>query len=170
MNGTVHLLCGKIASGKSTYARRMQRKSPALLFSCDELVRQILPGDLGEAHDEILLRVKQYLFNKAAEAARCGVDVILDWGFWSREDRRFAAEFFVGQSIPVLRYYIAVSDAEWSRNIARRNTEIICSENQLDYSVDAGLLGKLESLFEEPSREEIDIWVENLQESEEAGK
>lgn len=158
-NGTIYALCGKIASGKSTYARRMMRESPALLLSCDELVRRILPGDLGDAHDETLARVKDYLLSKAAEAASGGLDVILDWGFWTKRDRDAVRAYFADRDILLKMYGIRISDADWRTNIAERNAAILAGENQIDYYVDEGLLAKLFSLFEEPEDGELDLIV-----------
>lgn len=157
--GTVYALCGKIASGKSTYARQMMETSPALSLSCDELVRRIMPGDLGDAHDATLARVKDYLLRKAREAADCGVDVILDWGFWAREDRSAVRAYFADRGIPVKLYGIRISDEDWHANIRERNAAILAGENQIDYFVDDGLLSKLASLYEEPEEGELDLLV-----------
>ena len=157
--GTVYALCGKIASGKSTYARKLMREAPALPLSCDELVRRILPGNLGDAHDETLLRVKAYLLDKAAEAAESGADVILDWGFWTKRDRDAVRTYFADREIPMKLYGIRISDEDWRENIAERNAAILAGESPLDYFVDEGLLHKLSSFWEEPAEEELDLVV-----------
>lgn len=77
------LICGKICSGKSRYAKQILNKNNAVVLSCDEMVQTIFDKQLGENHDEVLLNIKRYLLNKSVHIIKAGCDVILDWGFWS---------------------------------------------------------------------------------------
>lgn len=152
----VILVCGKIASGKSWYCRSLMEKSPALLLSVDEMVSRIFESPLGEAHDQVCGRIRSYLLDKAVEAARAGSSVILDWGFWTREDRRASTEFFRQRGIPVEWHYINVPDDVWQENIAKRNAAVLSGEDP-GYYVDQGLLEKLINLFEPPQDGEMDV-------------
>ena len=156
----VILLCGKIASGKSYYAQTLCKKEKAVLLSVDELVLSILGGDLGEKHDEITDRVQAYLFEKSVEIANAGSNVLLDWGFWTRERRSAARMFYEKQGLACEFHYMDVPDDVWHRNIEKRNSAVLAGESKA-YYVDAGLMKKLESLFEIPSKEEIDVWFIN---------
>ena len=80
----VILICGKICSGKSTWAEALCRESGALCLSVDELMLALLPERLGDLHDEVAARAQGYLLRQAARIARAGVPVVLDWGFWAR--------------------------------------------------------------------------------------
>lgn len=156
----VMLLCGKIASGKSVYAKRICKEENAVLLSVDELVLSILGNDLGEKHDEITGRIQAYLFEKSVEIVRAGVNVLLDWGFWTRANRNAARAFYAAHEIPCEFHYIDTPEAVWHRNIDIRNRAVLAGEDD-SYYVDEGLLHKLESLFEAPQREEIDVWHVN---------
>ena len=57
--GKVYLICGKICSGKSYYAKALKEKYNAVILSTDE----------------------------ATEICKAGANVILDWGFWTKENR-----------------------------------------------------------------------------------
>ena len=160
MMAKVILLCGKIASGKSYYAQTLCKKEKAVLLSVDELVLSILGGDLGEKHDEITDRVQAYLFEKSVEIANAGSNVLLDWGFWTRERRSAARLFYEKKGLACEFHYIDVPDDVWHRNIEKRNSAVLAGESKA-YYVDAGLMKKLESLFEIPSKEEIDVWFIN---------
>ena len=61
----VILLCGKICSGKSTYAEKIIQKEKAVLLSCDELMLAIFDPLLGDKHDIISDRVQKYLYQKS---------------------------------------------------------------------------------------------------------
>ena len=80
-------LCGKICCGKTTCARRLCREKRAALLSMDEVMLALFPPYLGDRHEEIAARVRAMLLAKAAELVGVGVNVVLDWGFWSRAGR-----------------------------------------------------------------------------------
>lgn len=153
----VHLICGKICSGKTTYAKDLAGRLPGVILSCDELALLLFDGDLGAKHDEVLQKVRQYLLEKAIAVARAGANVILDWGFWSEKDRREITARFENAGIPVKWHYICVSEEIWQRNIQKRNAAVI-DGTAMDYYVDAGLLHKMRKQFEEPDRESMDYW------------
>ena len=66
----VILICGKICSGKSTWAKALCRESGALCLSVDELMLALLPERLGDLHDEVAARAQGYLLRQAARIAR----------------------------------------------------------------------------------------------------
>ena len=131
-----------------------------MVLSCDELTWNLFDNNLGDKHDAMMVRVHRYLHKKAAEIALAGCPVILEWGFWCRADRQFASAYYADLGIPVEWHYIDISDENWQRNIASRNAAVASGETT-DYALDEGLLQKLLSLFEEPTRDEIDVWVVN---------
>lgn len=154
------LLCGKIASGKSVYARKLCKREKAVLLSVDELVLSILGSELGEKHDEITERVQAYLFQKSLEIIHAGSNVLLDWGFWTKARRQAARSFYEACGIACEFHYIDVPDEVWLRNIEIRNRAVLAGETSA-YFMDDGLRIKLESLFETPESAEIDVWHVN---------
>lgn len=151
-------ICGKICSGKTWYANKIKEKENAVILSCDELTKDLFDNDLGEKHDEMASRIHRYLKKKAVELANAGCSVILDWGFWSEESRKSTAEFFRSQNIICEFHYIDIDDQTWRRNIEERNSKVLCGEGGSDYYLDDGLMAKLLSQWQEPSKDEIDIW------------
>lgn len=156
----VILLCGKIASGKSVYAERIKKEENAVLLSVDELVLSILGNDLGEKHDEITGRVQAYLFDQSVEIVQAGSNVLLDWGFWTKEKRASARVFYDSRGIESEMHYIDTPDNVWRRNIEIRNSAVLAGQTNA-YYVDEGLLQKLKAAFEVPDRAEIDVWHVN---------
>lgn len=152
---TVHLICGKLCSGKSTYARTLAQQENAVILSCDEIMTLFPPIQGDAAYAEISGKVKRLLLQKAADTARCGAAVILDWGFWGKEERRATQAFFAQRSIPCQWHYLNVSDAQWRRQIARRNA----APGPSDYLVDEGLALKCLRLFEAPDEAERQGWI-----------
>lgn len=157
MNGKVFLICGKICSGKSFYAERLRKESKAVLLSCDEITLAVFGAYIGEKHDEICEKIQKFLFEKSLEIAEIGCNVILDWGFWQKDEREYAREFYKSRGIACEFHYIDVSDSVWRKSIAERNRAI--DENRTSaYYVDDNLAAKFGALFEIPEKSEIDVW------------
>lgn len=159
----VFLICGRICSGKSHYAARLRERENAVILSCDELTFALFDGQLGDAHDAMSARMERYLRHKSVEIARAGTNVILDWGFWTAQGRRNVRAFYAERQVSCEMHYIDVTPEMWKRQIDRRN-EAVRQGLANTYIVDEGLLAKLESLFQEPSKDEIDVWYQNVHE------
>ena len=154
----LYLICGKLCSGKTHYARALARRTGAVLFSCDELMLRLFPEYLGDDHDRISAAARAYLLDMALAVARAGTGAILDWGFWSAADRQAITAQILAAGCAPEWHYIDVSDEDWQRNIRNRNEEAARGDT-LAYHADEGLIGKCLSAFEVPRREEIDVWV-----------
>ena len=153
----IHLICGRICSGKSTLAEALSRESGAVLLSCDELMTTLFPEPLGENYDAAAARAKAYLHNQAARLARSGMDVILDWGFWRRDERESVRSFYAGWGIETRWHCVEPAGEDWQRNIRARSEAVRAGATDV-YELDEGLLDKMNRLYEAPAPEEIDVW------------
>jgi len=52
------LICGKICSGKTTYAKNIMEKNKAVLLSVDEITLTLFGQHLGNRHEEIAEKKK----------------------------------------------------------------------------------------------------------------
>ena len=152
----VIMTCGKICCGKTTYARKLEEELGAVVLSIDEVMLALFPDGAGEMHDAYALRTEQYLLSLSLEILESGTDVILDWGLWTREQRDRLREFYRAHNFPCEIHDLRISDDEWQRRIRQRNGS---RTDGSSYYVDEGLLDKVESLFEEPAEDEIDLIV-----------
>lgn len=156
--GKIYLLCGKICSGKTYYARALQESHNAVILSTDEATFDLIDNAQGEFYNQFARRVNGYLMKKAAEIAQAGADVILDWGFWTKADRCRISDYLNSCHVPFEWHYLDVSPEKWERNIAKRNARIAAGSGGSDFYVDDGLREKVLSLFEVPEKSEIDVW------------
>jgi len=84
-------MCGLPCSGKTTLARQIEHECSALRLTPDEWITRLFGADLSEeALDEARDPVEGILWDLAARLLVLGIDVVLDFGFWSRSER---AEF-----------------------------------------------------------------------------
>ena len=152
------LICGKICCGKSVYAERLRLAHKAVVLSVDEIMLSLFGLYAGEKHDEYTERLQNYLFLKSAEIVETGMSVILDWGFWTREKRKQAREFYWSRHIDCEVHYLDISDNVWRERIVRRN-RLVSSGEVSAYYLDENLLTKFHSLFEVPEKDEVDVWI-----------
>lgn len=152
----VILICGKICSGKTTYAGELKKKERAVVLSSDELMLSLFDPLLGDRHDVLAKRANDYLLGLTLKLIEAEVSVILDWGFWTKAGREEIGSFFAQRGIETEWHYVRISDEAWRRNIEKRNREVEAGMTQA-YFVDEGLLRKLESRFEEPEAGETDV-------------
>ena len=151
------LITGKICCGKTSYAAQLCADGRAVALSCDELMLTLWPEGCGEAHDMYAERVKQYLLQKAAELCAADLDVVLDWGPWTRAGRAEICDYFRTRGIACELHHLAIPDTEWQRRIAKRNAAGAPGA----YFVDEGLLQKFAERYEVPSCDEADVGLTN---------
>ena len=152
------LICGKICSGKTYYARRLRDQNNAVILSTDEVTYDLINNEQGEFYNVFAERVNLYLRKKAVEIVKAGANVILDWGFWTAVNRKEISDFLRDQQVEFEWHFIDIPDDIWYRNIEERNRRISEGKGGSDFYVDEGLLQKLLSRFEKPERTGMDVW------------
>lgn len=154
-------ICGKICCGKSYYAMQIKEQENAVILSIDEVTYDLIDNEQGEFYNVFAERVNKYLTKKAVEIVKAGCNVILDWGFWTKAERQETTKYFNQFGIDVEWHYVDIEQSRWKQLIEERNIKIQSGNGGSDFYVDEGLLNKLLLKFEEPTRDEMDIWIEN---------
>lgn len=154
----VIMTCGRICSGKSTYADKLRTELSAVVLSVDEITLALFGQNAGDMHDTYVERAERYLFEKSLEIVAVGVNVILDWGFWTKRERDLAREFYGSRGIAHELHYIHITDEQWRDRLERRNAAVLDGSISA-YYVDEGLAQKFRGMFEQPTCDEIDMTV-----------
>jgi predicted kinase len=85
---TAHLIHGFIAAGKTTFAKRLEQASGGVRYSPDEWMTRLHgedpPADKFALYAE---RIQALIDEQWPRVLAAGVDVVLDFGFWSRRSR-----------------------------------------------------------------------------------
>ena len=118
------LICGKICSGKTYYARQLKEKYNAVILSTDEATYDLINNEQGEFYNVFAERVNCYLRKKAVEIAKAGANVILDWGFWTSAGRKEISDFLRDWQVDYEWHFIDIPDEVWYMNIEERNRRI----------------------------------------------
>lgn len=151
---TLFLICGLPGSGKTALAKQLEVSRPALRLSPDEWIVPLL-FDITDTAERDRLRspVELLQWEVAKRALVLGNDVVLEWGFWSREERtRYRAQAEALGARVELRYLAVERDELWAR-LSKRNENLppgtfVVTEDELD---------QWWSLFEPPSVDELGL-------------
>ena len=162
----VYLICGKICSGKSYYSKKLKEKMNSVILSPDEATYDLIRNEQGEFYNVFCDRLLNYLNKKAVEIVNAGANVIYERGLWNKAERDNVKQFFKKNNIETELHYIYVSDDVWKKRIKERNKRVKEGKGGSDFYLDEGLMKKLVSKFEEPTRDEVDVWYDNNKDNE----
>ena len=91
---TLYLMVGLPGSGKTTRAKELEQETRAVRFTPDEWHIFLFGDDFGDnspaaraLHGQRHDRVEQLMWTVGQDLLRKGVSVILDFGFWAKEQR-----------------------------------------------------------------------------------
>lgn len=146
---TLILMCGLPGSGKTTLAKRLERERPALRLTPDEWMGPLF----GDGYNEKGRAAVEALQWKIADRALgLGVDVILDFGFWSRQERDdFRSRAAALGARTEVRFLDAPRDELLARLAARD-----ASRTPDTFRVDGAHLDLWSKQFEPPASDELD--------------
>lgn len=150
---TLHLMVGLPCSGKTTLAKTLEQELPALRLTPDEWQIRLFGQDAEEPeHDARHSLIEALLWNIASRALELGTNVVLDFGFWAREERedyRSRAKQ-LGASSEV--HYQEVSENELLRRLAERNSQ----PTQESFIISADAMRPWIAFFQKPTVDELE--------------
>ena len=151
----VILLCGKIASGKTTYAKRLcETKDKIITLSVDECMLELVQHCVGrEAHVRMEQGILTYFYRLSERMIKKGFCVIIDHGYWEKQERVQAISCFQAHGIEAAFHYFPVDEQTQLARLTKRNRSIDAAKKQ--YGIDKAKCLALNRYFEEPSEEEL---------------
>ena len=120
---TLHLVCGKIASGKSTLTASLASAPQTVRISEDTLLAQLYPGQVASLADYVACaaRLRATVAPLALQMLRAGVSVVLDFPANTPASRAWMRELFQQAGVPHVLHYLDVTDDECKARLRRRN-------------------------------------------------
>jgi len=121
---TLYLICGMAGSGKTTLAKQLEVTSHAVRFSPDEWIKTIIRDETDKTElDRLRNPIEALQWITAQKVLRRGVSVILENGFWSKEERMAYRNEAKEIGVHVELHYLNVPNDELWRRIQKRNSE-----------------------------------------------
>lgn len=144
---TLHLICGLPGSGKSTLAHKLEEERAGVRLSPDDWMLA-----LGfELYDEPARdRVEQLQWALAQRMLATGSSVILENGFWSKQERDVYRSTAAALGAETRLHYLDVPIDELKRRIIARN-RVLPAEAQ----VNPDDLSAWSTMFEPPTDDEL---------------
>lgn len=150
---TLYLMVGLPCSGKTTLAKELEQEQSALRLTPDAWHIGLFGQDADEPeHDARHLFIETMLWKIASRALELGTNVILDYGFWAREERedyRLRAKR-LGASSEVR--FLDVPEEELLRRLAVRNSQ----SSQESFHISEERMKPWIAFFQKPAPDELE--------------
>ncbi len=149
---TLHLMVGLPCSGKTTLARALESQHSALRLTPDEWHIRLFGQDAEDLeHDGRHSLIEALHWDVASRALALGIDVVLDFGFWAREEREDyrsrARQLGASSEVHVLD----VPERELLRRLAQRNAQ----PSALAFHIPEEMMKSWIASFQKPTKEEL---------------
>lgn len=119
----LHLLCGKIAAGKSTLARRLASAPGTVLIAEDHWLSRLYPGELATLDDYVRLsgRLREAMGPHVEALLRAGLSVVLDFPANTPRSRALMRGIVERSGASHVLHYLDVPDEICKERLRRRN-------------------------------------------------
>lgn len=119
----LHLVCGKIASGKSTLAQRLALAPMTVLISEDAWLACLYPNEIHAIADYVRCtgRLRDSMAGHVAALLKAGMSVVLDFPANTLGTRAWARGIFEKAGVPHSLHYLDVSDDVCKARLHARN-------------------------------------------------
>ncbi|MBL1278404.1 MAG: ATP-binding protein [Ectothiorhodospiraceae bacterium] len=120
---TLHLLCGKMAAGKSTLARELTIKHNAILVVEDDWLKSLFGEEITSFTDYLQYssRLKNMLFEHIQAMLLQGVTVVLDFPANTIDQRKALRVLFENTASRHVLHYLEATDALCKRQLRERS-------------------------------------------------
>ena len=150
---TLHLMVGLPCSGKTTLAKRLEHDLPALRLTPDEWQISLFGQDAEEPqHDARHSRIEALLWKIAERALQLGTDVILDFGFWAREEREDYRQRAQQLAADSEIHFLDVSEDELLKRLEARNAQ----PSQQSFLISPQAMQPWIAFFQKPTPDELE--------------
>jgi predicted kinase len=121
----VYLICGFIGAGKSTFAKKLEEKTGAVKITKDEWSIRLIGNDptidgYAQWDQKIIGLARDFAFYLAEKR----IDVIMDEGFWAKEEREELKRRIHAVGAKAVMYYVDTPIETIRERVVGRNTNL----------------------------------------------
>jgi hypothetical protein len=144
-------MVGLPCSGKTTLARTLEQKYSALRLTPDEWQVRLFGQDAPDPqHDARHTLIEALQWEVAERALALGTNVILDFGFWAREEREEFRSRAKQLGADSEVHFLDVPSDELLRRLAQRN-----GQPGLAFHIPEDMMKSWIALFQKPDQAEL---------------
>jgi predicted kinase len=152
----VYVICGFIGAGKTTFARKLEKKTGAVRITKDEwLIRLIGNDPTVERFEEWDHRICGLSRDVAFNLVEKGIDVILDEGFWERQQRQNIRNRINALGAKEVLYYLDTPIETIRERVAGRNNNLTNDS----FSISREMLDNYLTYWQPPGEDEDYVLV-----------
>lgn len=120
---TLHLLCGKMASGKSTLAADLGAAPDCIVISEDQWLAALYPGEMHSVADYVrnAARLRSAITPHLVALLNAGLSVVLDFPANTRANRNWMMSIIKASTADHRLHYLDVPDALCKSRLHARN-------------------------------------------------
>lgn len=150
---TLLMMCGLPCSGKTTLAKQLERERHALRLTPDEWIVRLFGTHLTPpALDWCRDPVEAVQWEVAERTLSLGINVILDFGFWSRQEREEFRRRAAAVRAQVEIHFLDVPRSVLLDRLTVRNADL----PPYTFRVTEAQIDSWWSLFEPPAQDELE--------------
>lgn len=148
---TFHLLCGKIASGKSTLSARLGAAPNTLIVSEDQWLAALYEHEMQSVADYVQcsLKLRSAMQPHLVSLLKAGLSVVLDFPANTRANREWMMNIIKASGSNNRLHYLRVSDEVCKARLRARN-----AEGAHDFAATDQQFEIITSYFSEPTIDE----------------
>lgn len=122
---TLHLVCGKIAAGKSTLTAALGRRPGTIVITEDDWLARLYPGEQHTLADYVRnsSRLRSVMGPHVVALLRAGVSVVLDFPANTPASRAWMRGLFEAAGVPHQFHHLDVPDEVCKARLRARNAE-----------------------------------------------
>ena len=119
----LYFMCGKMAAGKSTFAKQLARDQNAVLLVQDDFLVALFPGEIQDIPSFVKYsnRLKSALSDHICDLLSRGISVVLDFPANTRNQRQWFRSLFELANVEHELHYVDASDDLCKRQLRQRS-------------------------------------------------
>lgn len=121
---TLHFICGKLASGKTTLARTIEKQTESVFICEDEWMSKLYPGYIRNFHDYLKhsSNFRIAIQGHVQHLLGSGISVVLDFAGNIPSERKWVKSIYESVGADHLLHYIEATDVLCKKQLISRNT------------------------------------------------
>ena len=149
---TLHLMVGLPCSGKTTRAKILEKEYHALTLTPDKWQIRLFGNDtMEEDHDLRHNTIEGIMWELAERLLTLGTNVILDFGFWGKEERVYFKNKAKELGADFKIHFMDLPEDELYKRLEERNDELPDGV----FTIPKEEMEKYIKLFQPPDKEEL---------------